>query len=223
MTIAGECVTMDEMNKVNKRVVDHSFLPQYYQTHPTMSQVDLASFVDFNKRSFWVSVGTILWNPLFWNCVAQNEYHNKTITKTLRGNRYLGCYLLAITIFSLGMFRDAMYHNALKEQPASDLINPAIAKPLAASLFVPTKGTFLGDYFGILMSERVTGFPLQCCGEPDVRWSTMCFAATALWYSSPAGLLLTLLVHIVYSIALRYEGPFTTMIYSRAAKQSKAQ
>lgn len=28
------------------------------------------------------------------------------------------------------------YHNALKEQPASDLIDPAIAKPLAAVLFV---------------------------------------------------------------------------------------
>jgi phosphatidylethanolamine N-methyltransferase len=89
-----------------------------------MSQVDLASLFDFNKRSLWLSAGTILWNPLFWNCVAQNgeyltrspldiaelraEYYNKTITKVLGGRRYLGCYMLALTIFSLGMFRDAM-------------------------------------------------------------------------------------------------------------------
>jgi phosphatidylethanolamine N-methyltransferase len=90
-----------------------------------MSQVDLASLFDFSKRSLWFSAGAILWNPLFWNCVAQNgeyltrssplksaelqtEYYNKTITKVLGGRRYLGCYMLAITIFSLGMFRDAM-------------------------------------------------------------------------------------------------------------------
>jgi uncharacterized membrane protein YagU involved in acid resistance len=100
-------------------------------------------------------------------------------------------------------------------------------------------GTFLGDYFGILMSARVTGFPFNIVENPMYVGSTMCFAATALWYSSPAGLLLTLLVHIVYTIALRYEGyvhaiiriaivladqlvrrPFTSMIYSNAAAKS---
>ncbi|KAG8773595.1 Phosphatidyl-N-methylethanolamine N-methyltransferase [Ceratobasidium sp. 428] len=198
-----------------------------------MSQIDLASLVDFSKRSLWISVATIIWNPLFWNCVAQNEYYNKTITKILGGRRYLGCYLLAITIFSLGMVRDAMYHNALKDQPQSDLINPTIAKPLAIGLFLVGQtfvitstwalgitGTFLGDYFGILMSARVTGFPFNVVENPMYIGSTMCFAATALWYSSPAGLLITVLVDIVYTIALRYEGPFTTMIYSKAASKS---
>ncbi|KAF8671955.1 Phosphatidyl-N-methylethanolamine N-methyltransferase [Rhizoctonia solani] len=209
-----------------------------------MSQVDLASLVDFNKRSFWVSVGTILWNPLFWNCVAQNgvDYISKTYVAMIDIPRLLPVgynHLLPGNVprrNRVSSFPCHRYHNALKEQPASDLINPAIAKPLAAVLFVVGQtfvltstwalgitGTFLGDYFGILMSERVTGFPFNVVENPMYVGSTMCFAATALWYSSPAGLLLTLLVHIVYSIALRYEGPFTTMIYSRAAKQSKAQ
>lgn len=56
------------------------------------------------------------------------------------------------------------------------------------------------------MSARVTGFPFNVVENPMYIGSTMCFTATALWYSSPAGLFLTLLVHIVYSIALRYEG-----------------
>ncbi|KAG9122587.1 Phosphatidyl-N-methylethanolamine N-methyltransferase [Ceratobasidium sp. 392] len=201
-----------------------------------MSKVDLGSLIDFSKSSLWFSVATIVWNPLFWNCVAQNEYYNKTITKILGGRRYLGCYLLAITIFLLGMFRDTMYHNALKEQPQSDLINPTIAKPIAAVLFaigqtfvitstwaLGITGTFLGDYFGILMSARVTGFPFNVVENPMYLGSTMCFAATALWYSSPAGLLLTLLVDTVYTIALRYEGPFTTMIYSNAAASKSAK
>ena len=41
-------------------------------------------------------------------------------------------------------------------------------------------------------------------------------------YERPAGLLITLYVYIVYVIALRFEGPFTDMIYStKAAENAK--
>lgn len=42
-------------------------------------------------------------------------------------------------------------------------------------------GTFLGDYFGILMDHRVEGFPFNLLSDPMYDGSTMCFAATALW------------------------------------------
>lgn len=87
-------------------------------------------------------------------------------------------------------------------------------------------GTFLGDYFNILMDHRVEGyahvlarsdmssaniaafirFPFNVLRDPMYVGSTMCFAAGALWYERPAGLLITLYVYIVYLIALRYEG-----------------
>jgi phosphatidylethanolamine N-methyltransferase len=84
-------------------------------------------------------------------------------------------------------------------------------------------GTFLGDYFGILMDHRVEGFPFNVLRDPMYVGSTMCFTATALWceellqhisrrsnnlcrYERPAGLLITAYVYLVYVIALRYEG-----------------
>ncbi len=42
-------------------------------------------------------------------------------------------------------------------------------------------------------------------------------------YERPAGLLITLYVYIVYVIALRFEGPFTDMIYSNRAARDSAQ
>lgn len=39
---------------------------------------------------------------------ASPEYHYKTITKLFGGNALYGCYALAVTIFSLGIIRDAM-------------------------------------------------------------------------------------------------------------------
>lgn len=151
-------------------------------------------FIDLTQPTLYLSVATILFNPTFWNIVAQNEYHNKTITKILNGNRYLGCYLLAGTIFSLGILRDHVYNEALKNQPQHPaLLTPAI-KYLAVGLIAAgnvfvlssmwalgVTGTYLGDYFGILMDHMVEGFPFNVMGDPMYWGSSMSFAGVALW------------------------------------------
>ncbi|KAG8940287.1 Phosphatidyl-N-methylethanolamine N-methyltransferase [Tulasnella sp. 424] len=65
-------------------------------------------------------------------------------------------------------------------------------------------GTYLGDYFGILMDHRVEGFPFNIVRlAPRLDWSC-------------SGL-----VYIFYTVALTYEGPFTDMIYSNRAAKSQ--
>jgi phosphatidylethanolamine N-methyltransferase len=66
-------------------------------------------------------------------------------------------------------------------------------------------GTYLGDYFGILMNERVTTFPFNVTDAPMYYGSTMSFLGTAILYGKPAGLLLTAEVLVVYLAALRFE------------------
>lgn len=104
--------------------VPFSHPPVYrYVSHNSPKQL-----VDFGKASLWLSVGMIFFNPIFWNFVARNgtsdclldvektesegadgvEYRNKSLTKIF-GSPYLGCYALAVAIFSLGLIRDALY------------------------------------------------------------------------------------------------------------------
>lgn len=66
-------------------------------------------------------------------------------------------------------------------------------------------GTYLGDYFGILMDHRVTGFPFNVLDNPMYVGSTLSFLGTALYFGKPAGLFATLVVHLLYSIALKFE------------------
>jgi len=80
-------------------------------------------------------------------------------------------------------------------------------------------GTYLGDYFGILMDAKVTGFPFNVTDAPMYWGSTMSFLATALWYGKPAGVLLTLLVYWAYRIALMFEDPFTGEIYAKRDRE----
>lgn len=66
-------------------------------------------------------------------------------------------------------------------------------------------GTYLGDYFGILMDAPVTGFPFNVSGAPMYYGSTLSFLGVALYKGKVAGLLLTAEVLILYLIALRWE------------------
>lgn len=66
-------------------------------------------------------------------------------------------------------------------------------------------GTYLGDYFGILMEKRVESFPFNVMDAPMYYGSTMSFLGTAILYGKPAGVLLTVEVLLVYLVALRFE------------------
>ncbi|KAG2174703.1 hypothetical protein INT43_005761 [Umbelopsis isabellina] len=192
------------------------------------------SFIDFSKPSLYWSLASVLFNPIFWNTVARAEYRNQLLTRLAGGKPYLGCYGLAVTIFSLGIIRDFIYKAALEEQPVHPLLQTEIAKYAAILLFstgnilvlssmwaLGVTGTYLGDYFGILMSERVTSFPFNVCENPMYDGSTLTFLATALWYGRPAGVALTVIVYVAYQVALQFEGPFTTMIYENKDKDVK--
>ncbi|KAI9738618.1 MAG: Phosphatidyl-N-methylethanolamine N-methyltransferase [Cirrosporium novae-zelandiae] len=164
--------------------------------------------------------------PSFW------EYHQHILTRTF-GSPHQGCYALAVAIFLLGLFRDSLYERALRTQPPSPyLATSPLTVPLSLLLLavgntlvltsmytLGITGTYLGDYFGILMDDMVTGFPFSVCSAPMYYGSTMSFLGTALWFGKGAGVLLTVEVLLVYLVALRFEDPFTGMIYEKRERE----
>jgi hypothetical protein len=92
--------------------------------------MSLSAFVDASKTSLFLSLGSIAFSPAMWNIVARNgkssvisapsitdpdlrylqkEYRNKTLTHIFCGNAYMGCYFLAVCIFSSSRLRDHLY------------------------------------------------------------------------------------------------------------------
>lgn len=180
------------------------------------------------------ALACIAFNPIFWNIVARTEYNTHFLTK-IAGSAKAGCYLLAFTIFSLGIYRDHVYHKALLDQPTFEpFLQSNLVKALAIGTFgfgnvlvissmymLGVTGTYLGDYFGILMNERVTGFPFNINDNPMYNGSTLCFLGTALWYGKPTGIVIAAFVFVMYKIALFFEEPFTANIYANRDKQAK--
>ncbi|KAI6121632.1 hypothetical protein F5141DRAFT_1061310 [Pisolithus sp. B1] len=100
-------------------------------------------------------------------------------------------------------------------QPRVTLLPKPFTTLVPVLIFI---GRFLGNYFRILVNDRVEGFPFNVLRDPTYAGGRPHFATTALWYERPTGLLITLYVYIVYLITLRYKGPFTDMIYSSRLK-----
>lgn len=110
------------------------------------------------------------------------------------------------------------YEKALRHQPTSPLFLTPPITALAYTLILSGNvlvlssmyalgltGTYLGDYFGILMDEVVTSFPFNITDAPMYYGSTLSFIGSALLYGKPAGLLLSVEVLAVYLVALRFE------------------
>lgn len=189
--------------------------------------------IDVGQKSLWISVAWIIFNPIFWNFIARKEYSTHFLTR-LFGSPYRGCYFLGAVIFTIGLIRDHFYKQALENQPTIDLLAQPIVQLVSKLTFavgsilvvssmwaLGVTGTYLGDYFGILMENMVNGFPFDITSSPMYDGSTLCFLGTALSYRSPAGLILTVLVHLVYRAALKFEDPFTANIYLQRSIKSK--
>lgn len=174
----------------------------------------------------WLAAIFIMFNPLFWNVVARWEHQTHALTHYF-GSAERGCYALAVVICLLGLFRDYWFEAAMSNQPIAValctdevnicgtlLIAIGTILVLSSTWSLGITGTFLGDYFGLLLKKRVTSFPFNIMNNPMYWGSTMNFLGYSLRQCSPAGLLLTALVATCYKIALLYEGPFTEKIYT---------
>ncbi|THU75861.1 phospholipid methyltransferase [Dendrothele bispora CBS 962.96] len=193
----------------------------------------LASDTDWSKGSLHASLVSITVSPLLWNVVARNEYRNKTLTKCMGARS--GCTALGVTIFVAGLYREVLYKKALHDQAQFHLpygIQTVVAWIVfgAGNFLVFTSfvalgfyGTYLGDHFGILKEQRVTQFPFNVLDDPMYVGSTLCFVGAALWYERPAGLLVSFYVAFTYYVALKFEKPFTNMIYENRDRSAESK
>ncbi|CAG9579406.1 phosphatidylethanolaminen-methyltransferase-lik e protein [Leishmania major strain Friedlin] len=200
-------------------------------------------------RSIGAAAVAIAGLPTVWNIVARNEYRRHTIERAVGGKK-VGAYVLAAAIFVASGVRDYAFHNAMAQNPSSvfpilctQALGPenagvvrgvmrsvgaalmAAGTTLVVSSFLRLgiTGTYLGDYFGILMDERVTAFPFSHFDNPMYIGATLNFLAASIAQNNAVGTLLTGLVGLVYHVSTKYfESPFTGMIYRKRAEDRAA-
>ncbi|XP_004266821.3 phosphatidylethanolamine N-methyltransferase isoform X4 [Orcinus orca] len=192
----------------------------------------LLGYVDPSEPHFVAAVLTIAFNPLFWNVVARWEHKTRKLSGAF-GSPHLACCTLGGAILLLNVLRSHCFTQAMLSQPRMQSLDNPLAYRMGLALlgvggmFVLSSflalgftGTFLGDYFGILKETRVTTFPFSVLDNPMYWGSTANYLGWAIMHASPAGLLLTTVVALTYTVAILYEEPFTAEIYRQKASQA---
>ncbi|XP_073414605.1 phosphatidylethanolamine N-methyltransferase isoform X5 [Dendrobates tinctorius] len=154
----------------------------------------LSHYVDLTDYNFLFAAACIIFNPLFWNVVARWEYRTQALSRVF-GSPYVACYILGVLIIFLAFFRSHWATLHVLRYDASGY-QALVFLTGALSTSFPGSSDYRGDYFGILMEEKVTGFPFNIMENPMYWGSTANYLGLALM-------------------------PFTEQIYRRKAKTKK--
>lgn len=175
----------------------------------------------------------VMLNPLFWNVVSRWEYKTHFVSNFFGGPKR-GVAALAICILSMNTLRTTIFHTIIDSHSACAILQNDVCNAIGyllmtvgAVLVISSSYrlgffcSFMGDYFGILLDSRVTGFPFNVIDDPMYVGSGLVYLGIAFQHASMFGFLLTGCIAISYAIALMFEGPFTAKIYSDAAAKTK--
>eukprot|EP01147_Barroeca_monosierra_P009373 gene9373-10387_t len=200
-----------------------------------VSELHLEDKIDQNNFNIAIAaaIGVIL-QPLWWNIVARNEYHNKSMTR-LFGSAEMAIRVNAVMVIVGGFFRDRLVEEAMRQHPTMDELGTFEAK-ISAAIFwaigivlvggsfyrLGWRNTYMGDYFGFLLPSKVTSFPFNVCNHPMFLGSSLLYLSKAMFFfQSPVGILLAIFSYIVYIGAAYFEDPYTAMIYAKKAAEKK--
>ncbi|XP_051876907.1 phosphatidylethanolamine N-methyltransferase [Pristis pectinata] len=194
---------------------------------------DIFSYCDWTDLKFKIAILAVAFNPLFWNIVGRWEHRTRSLTK-LFGSPFTACYSVAVIIVLLSIYRSYSFTEAMRIQPKLQLLDSPAALYvgfgllLIGTVFVLSSffalgfiGTFLGDYFGVLMEGKVLTFPFNVMENPMYWGSTLNHLGLAIINASPTGLVLTAWVAAVYKVAILFERPFTEEVYRQKEKTLK--
>ena len=175
--------------------------------------------------------GVVMLNPLFWNAASRFEYRTRVLSRTMGGPKR-GVTFLAACILSLNYLRTTVFHKTINNHSVCPKIDNEFFDALgwlfvlAGGFLVVASyyrlgffGTFNGDYFGILLDERITGFPFNVVDDPMYWGSLLVYLGMATSHASILGLVLTACIGVSYGIAMYFEEPFTADIYANKKVQ----
>lgn len=76
-----------------------------------------AAAIEWARPSLWLSALFIAFNPLLWNVLGRAQYRKQAVSRALRCSPRVACYLFAVLIFSLGLYRDHLYVVPAPDRP----------------------------------------------------------------------------------------------------------
>ena len=138
-------------------------LSQFLTIYVPVLSKDVLLPYETQQHAFARALIVIALCPLIWNILARLEYKTN-ILSTIFFSKYIGCFALALWIFGFSIYRDALVMDVMRICPKAmwldewrwqtfGMVLGIVGGVMVGSAYLRlgVTGTYLGDYFGILM------------------------------------------------------------------------
>ena len=174
----------------------------------------------------------VMLNPLIWNLIVRHEYNTRSVSRLCGGPR-AGVVLVACIVMVNNSIRTSFFHYIVGKNSKLQFLEDNVGATIAGYVIIGVGVllvlsstwrlgffcTFLGDYFGILLDARVTGFPFNILNHPMFWGSFLIYVGDSVLCASAVAFLSSLFIGLSYVLAAAFEVPFTAKIY--AQKETK--
>lgn len=150
------------------------------------------NYVNLGDVVLWQALIVCFLHPCIWNIIGRFEYSTRLLSFIFMNPR-IGTYALAAWITLAGLYRDILFVTAMERQVTLDSLGALEYRVLAfvltafgmllvfsSTYHLGIAGTFLGDYFGILLENRITKFPFNILDDPMYDGTVMVFLGKAI-------------------------------------------
>eukprot|EP00045_Choanoeca_perplexa_P023000 m.11593 g.11593 ORF g.11593 m.11593 type:complete len:250 (-) comp9851_c0_seq1:100-849(-) len=195
-----------------------------------------------SQPSAIVSILVTLASPVFWNLIPR--YLGEPMIKAF-GSRRIAMLIFALYVMVTSFYREVVFVDAIEEDPVKtfamfksldaftlDLVTDKLGWAVTVFGLVLSSsamyrlgifGTYMGEFFGVMLKEKITSFPFSHFNNPMYLGSSLFHVGLALQAQSPVGAALALWVFYTYYLAGAYEGPLMQTMYASPQHRIKVE
>jgi phosphatidylethanolamine N-methyltransferase len=176
--------------------------------------MDINSYVSLYDEQFLKAILYSFFCFCLWIILPHLQFKYNLLSKLTKGDNEKACDFLAYFMIYTGTTRNHYINEAIKsnlhinygifELPILSIcvVSMLIGLLLVAASFyrLGMRGMYFGDHFGFLFKEKITKFPYDYFENPQYVGTTAFFIGYSLFHHSPAGVLLTILINVLYHV-----------------------
>lgn len=179
-----------------------------------ITNFNVQEYINFTEPKF---VETMLYSFLcfaLWIILPHLQFKYQLLSKFIGNDNGKACDFLSYFLIYVGTLRNHAFNEAVNrnihvsygifEIPIQIICYLSMAFGLVLIAFsfyrLGLRNMYFGDHFGFLFKEKITSFPYNYFENPQYVGTTTFYLGFSIAFHSPAGVVITLLVNVLYRI-----------------------
>jgi methylene-fatty-acyl-phospholipid synthase len=190
----------------------------------------MTQYIDFTETKFLEANAYSILGFTLWVLLPHIQFKYKLLSRLTGNDEAKACDFLSYFLIYTGTIRNHAINEAINnnvhisygiwEYPILVVSAVLIAFGLILVGFsfyrLGLRGMYFGDHFGFLFKEKIVQFPYNYFDNAQYVGTTAFFIGFSLFYHSPAGVFMTVVIYLLYQVLTFVENRKLKIFYPDA-------